>query len=96
MIANCRIRIENGMTMDITNLMTPAFLVDLPKLKTNIRNRNERTRRHGVGLRPHVKTHITTEIARMQIQDETAGITVSTLAEARFYQKNGWWTTGGR
>jgi len=75
--------------MDITNLMTPAFLVDLPKLKSNIRAMKERARTHGVHLRPHVKTHKTAEIARLQLPNEASGITVSTLAEASFYQKAG-------
>ena len=75
--------------MKIEELKTPAFLVDLPKLKTNIRNMQARARMHDVRLRPHVKTHKTAEIARMQIQDEASGITVSTLAEARFFQKSG-------
>jgi D-serine deaminase-like pyridoxal phosphate-dependent protein len=75
--------------MKIEELKTPAFLVDLPKLKANIESMKERARLHGVALRPHVKTHKTAEIARMQIQDEAAGITVSTLAEARFFQKAG-------
>jgi D-serine deaminase-like pyridoxal phosphate-dependent protein len=75
--------------MKIEELITPAFLVDLPKLKTNIRNMEARARRHGVHLRPHVKTHKTAEIARMQVPDEASGITVSTLAEARFFQKAG-------
>ena len=75
--------------MRIEELKTPAFLVDLPKLKSNIRNMQERVRRHGVRLRPHVKTHKTAEIARLQIPDEACGITVSTLAEARFFQKAG-------
>jgi len=44
---------------------------------------------HGVALRPHVKTHKTVEIARLQIPESAAGITVSTLAEARFYQNAG-------
>lgn len=75
--------------MRIEELKTPAFLVDLPKLKTNIRNMQERARMHGVHLRPHVKTHKTAEIARLQIPDAGCGITVSTLAEARFFQKAG-------
>jgi len=49
----------------------------------------ERARLHGVCLRPHVKTHKTAEIARMQTPQEASGITVSTLAEARFFQKAG-------
>lgn len=75
--------------MKLEELKTPAFLVDLPKLKSNIRNMKERVRKQGVTLRPHVKTHKTVEIARMQVPEDTAGITVSTLAEARFYQNAG-------
>jgi len=75
--------------MKIEELKTPAFLVDLPKLIINIRNMQERARKHGIRLRPHVKTHKTAEIARLQTPDEACGITVSTLAEARFFQKAG-------
>ena len=75
--------------MKIDELKTPAFLVDLPKLKINIRAMQGRARKHGVRLRPHVKTHKTAEIARLQIADEASGITVSTLAEAHFFQKAG-------
>jgi D-serine deaminase-like pyridoxal phosphate-dependent protein len=75
--------------MDLTQLMTPAFLVDLPRLKNNIQNMLARAEKNGVHLRPHVKTHKTAEIARMQVPNEASGITVSTLAEARFFQKAG-------
>jgi D-serine deaminase-like pyridoxal phosphate-dependent protein len=75
--------------MKIKDLKTPAFLVDLSKLKSNIRKMKDRARLHGVALRPHVKTHKTVEIARLQIPEDAGGITVSTLAEARFYQKAG-------
>jgi D-serine deaminase-like pyridoxal phosphate-dependent protein len=75
--------------MNVDDLKTPAFLVHLPKLMTNIRRMKARARKHHVSLRPHVKTHKTVEIARMQVPEETSGITVSTLAEAQFYQKAG-------
>ncbi len=75
--------------MNITNLNTPAFLIDLSKLKTNVQKMKVRAQSHNVTLRPHVKTHKTAEIARMQTSAEAPGITVSTLAEARFYQKSG-------
>ncbi|MBT8368450.1 MAG: alanine racemase, partial [Deltaproteobacteria bacterium] len=75
--------------MIITDLITPAFLIDLPKLKSNIRRMKERAQNNDVTLRPHVKTHKTAEIAKMQTTLEAPGITVSTLAEARFYQKFG-------
>jgi len=75
--------------MKIEELKTPAFLIDLPRLKANIQMMKKRAQKNSVTLRPHVKTHKTVEIARMQTSAEAPGITVSTLAEARFYQKAG-------
>jgi D-serine deaminase-like pyridoxal phosphate-dependent protein len=75
--------------MKIEELKTPAFLIDLPGLKTNIQMMKKRAQANNVTLRPHVKTHKTAEIAGMQTTPEAPGITVSTLAEARFYQRSG-------
>jgi D-serine deaminase-like pyridoxal phosphate-dependent protein len=75
--------------MKIEELKTPAFLIDLPKLKANVQMMKDRARNQSVSLRPHVKTHKTAEIARMQTAEDFPGITVSTLAEARFFQKSG-------
>jgi D-serine deaminase-like pyridoxal phosphate-dependent protein len=75
--------------MKIEELRTPAFLIDLPTLKHNIQQMKDRARDNKVTLRPHVKTHKSAEIAGMQTTPEAPGITVSTLAEARFYQKSG-------
>ncbi|CAB1059390.1 low-specificity D-threonine aldolase [Olavius sp. associated proteobacterium Delta 1] len=75
--------------MRIEELKTPAFLIDLPKLKANVQMMKARAQKNNVNLRPHVKTHKTAEIAKMQTAPEAPGITVSTLAEARFYQKSG-------
>lgn len=75
--------------MKLANLKTPAFLIDLPRLKENLQLMKERAQKHSVTLRPHVKTHKTAEIAAMQATPESPGITVSTLAEASFYQKSG-------
>ena len=80
---------DKDFRMKIDQLKTPAFLVDLPKLKTNIRRMQERSSKQGVRLRPHVKTHKTAEIARLQVPDKDSGITVSTLAEAQFFQRAG-------
>ena len=49
----------------------------------------EKARRLGVRLRPHVKTHKCVEAARIQTADAFAGITVSTLAEARAFAAGG-------
>jgi D-serine deaminase-like pyridoxal phosphate-dependent protein len=75
--------------MKIADLRTPAFLIDLPRLKNNIKKMQDRAQEHHVRLRPHVKTHKTAEIARLQTGAANSGITVSTLAEARFYQGAG-------
>ena len=75
--------------MNIADLKTPAFLIDFHKLETNVQRMKQRAQKNDVTLRSHVKTHKTVEIARMQISSEAPGITVSTLAEARFYQKSG-------
>jgi D-serine deaminase-like pyridoxal phosphate-dependent protein len=43
----------------------------------------------GVRLRPHIKTHKCAEIARIQTEGFDGKITVSTLAEARFFAERG-------
>lgn len=75
--------------MKLEDLRTPAFLIDLPGLKRNTSRMLERAKKLGVRLRPHLKTHKTVEIARMQMGSDGAGITVSTLAEARAFLKAG-------
>ena len=49
----------------------------------------EKARASGVAFRPHVKTHKTVEIARMQHGGALGPITVSTLAEAEFFADAG-------
>ncbi|HSR53593.1 MAG TPA: alanine racemase [Acidobacteriota bacterium] len=73
----------------LNDLRTPAFIVDLPRLKANAARMQERARRMGARLRPHVKTHKTVEAARIQTEGGFSGITVSTLAEAEFFKKAG-------
>jgi D-serine deaminase-like pyridoxal phosphate-dependent protein len=75
--------------MNITQLKTPAFLVDLERVKRNAQSMIDRAKAHDVGLRPHVKTHKTAEIARLQVGEGPKSLTVSTLAEARFFKEAG-------
>ena len=63
--------------MDALELDTPAVYVDLDALDRNIRTMQERSRRWGVKLRPHTKTHKIPEIARMQLDAGASGITVA-------------------
>jgi D-serine deaminase-like pyridoxal phosphate-dependent protein len=71
------------------DLLTPAALVDVGRLERNCARMAERTRALGVRLRPHVKTHKCPPIGRRQLRGRDGGITVSTLAEARAFARDG-------
>lgn len=71
------------------NLETPALLLDLDKLESNLAAMAERCHRLGVTLRPHVKTHKCVEIARLQRDHGARGLTVSTLYEAEVLADHG-------
>jgi D-serine deaminase-like pyridoxal phosphate-dependent protein len=63
-------------------LDTPCILICLDRLEANISRMAAITRQSGVALRPHIKTHKSVEIARMQLAAGAAGITVAKLSEA--------------
>ncbi|HLJ19253.1 MAG TPA: alanine racemase [Stellaceae bacterium] len=46
-------------------------------------------RRHGVALRPHMKTAKSAQVARLATAGQAGGITVSTLAEAEYFAREG-------
>jgi len=76
--------------MNLSDLRTPALLVDLQALRNNTGLMIDRAVSHKVKLRPHVKTHKTIEGTKFQLGDHFDAITVSTLAEARFYAEAGY------
>jgi D-serine deaminase-like pyridoxal phosphate-dependent protein len=63
--------------------------VDLDRLERNSRRMTAHARRLGTRLRPHMKTHKCVEAARIQVEGNFGGITVSTLAEARGFARAG-------
>jgi D-serine deaminase-like pyridoxal phosphate-dependent protein len=71
------------------DFQTPAFLVDRAIVRRNCEAMREKARLSGVGFRPHVKTHKSVDIGRMQHGGATGPITVSTLAEAELFAANG-------
>ena len=75
--------------MRIEDLPTPALLLDLDRLESNLRRMAERARSLGVALRPHIKTHKCVEIAERQQALGALGITVSTLYEAAVFASHG-------
>ena len=66
----------------MSELDTPALVVDLDVLAANIAAMAAIAQEAGVRLRPHTKTHKCPEIARMQVDAGAAGITVAKLGEA--------------
>lgn len=63
-------------------LDTPCLVVDLDRLEQNITEMATYARERGLALRPHVKTHKTAEIARLQRQHGVAGFTCAKIGEA--------------
>lgn len=73
---------------DLTTLPTPALLLDEAKMLANIARLRERMARLGVGLRPHLKTCKSVDVARRQLEG-AVGATVSTLREAEVFFREG-------
>ena len=75
--------------MAVNRLDTPCLLLDRAVLRRNLLAMSARMKRHGVALRPHLKTAKSAEVARLATTGEAGGLTVSTLAEARYFADNG-------
>jgi D-serine deaminase-like pyridoxal phosphate-dependent protein len=63
-------------------LDTPCLVLDLDRAEANARRLGEGAAERGVVLRPHIKTHKSVALARLQLDAGAAGITVGTLGEA--------------
>ena len=63
-------------------LATPALVIDLDLLDSNIARMAMFARDHQIALRPHAKTHKSAEIARRQIAAGALGICAAKLGEA--------------
>jgi len=68
--------------MLVSELDTPALIVDLDVMEGNLTQMADYCRRHNLRLRPHTKTHKIPELARKQIESGASGITVAKLTEA--------------
>jgi D-serine deaminase-like pyridoxal phosphate-dependent protein len=69
-------------TTSLSDLDTPAALLDEARMDRAIARMQQRMDTLGVALRPHVKTAKCLEVARRQREAGARGITVSTLKEA--------------
>jgi D-serine deaminase-like pyridoxal phosphate-dependent protein len=70
------------MKQEWMELDTPTLLLDKGILMENIRKMGDFARRNNVSLRPHIKTHKSVEIAKLQFEYGAIGITTAKLEEA--------------
>ncbi|MFB3881621.1 MAG: D-TA family PLP-dependent enzyme [Armatimonadota bacterium] len=68
--------------MLISDVDTPALLIDLGRLRSNIDRMSHLARNADMKLRPHTKTHKCVEIAKMQLDAGASGIAVAKVGEA--------------
>ncbi len=68
---------------------TPALVLDRQKLRDNIRTMQACAEQRGVAVRPHIKTHKCTHIARLQREYGAIGISAAKVSEAEALVKAG-------
>jgi D-serine deaminase-like pyridoxal phosphate-dependent protein len=68
--------------MRLSELDTPALLIDLEVMERNLARAAEYARANDLRLRPHTKTHKIPELARRQLALGAAGLTVAKVGEA--------------
>jgi D-serine deaminase-like pyridoxal phosphate-dependent protein len=68
--------------MTISDLETPALLIDLDIMENNLRKLADYSQKHRLRVRPHTKTHKIPALARKQLDLGAAGLTVAKVGEA--------------
>ncbi|HXF64850.1 MAG TPA: alanine racemase [Caldilineaceae bacterium] len=68
--------------MRVDDLDTPVLTIDLDALEENLTRYQRYYNEHGIGLRPHIKTHKTLAIAHMQMAHGAIGLTCQKIGEA--------------
>ncbi|HEX2620703.1 MAG TPA: alanine racemase, partial [Phototrophicaceae bacterium] len=75
--------------MHISDIETPALLVDIDLMQNNIQRMQDHCDSLGIAFRPHTKTHKIPEIARMQLDAGAAGIACQKVSEAEVFAAAG-------
>ena len=75
--------------MTLDDLRTPCLVLDRTILRRNIATMAAALGRHRVPLRPHMKTAKSIDVAKLALEGQSGGITVSTLAEAEYFAAHG-------
>jgi D-serine deaminase-like pyridoxal phosphate-dependent protein len=69
----------------VSDLETPAVTVDVTIMEDNIRRVQAHLARHGIGNRPHIKTHKIPAIGKLQMAAGAMGITCQKLGEVEVF-----------
>lgn len=75
--------------MRVTDLDTPALLIDKDIMLRNLKDMQDYADCRGVALRPHTKTHKSSRLALLQEKLGAKGITVAKVGEAEVMAANG-------
>ncbi len=75
--------------MLVSELETPAVVVDLDVMERNLSRMADYCRSRNIKLRPHTKSHKIPELAKRQIESGASGITVAKIGEAEVMLNSG-------
>ena len=75
--------------MDIEDLPTPSLILERAVVTRNTQRMGARMTKHGVALRPHVKTAKSVPVAKLATAGHSGAITVSTMSEAAYFLSHG-------
>ncbi len=70
-------------------LRTPCLVVDVDRVDANITRMASSAQDRGLSLRPHGKTHKSSDIAQRQLAAGAVGLTVQTVSEAEIFAAAG-------
>jgi D-serine deaminase-like pyridoxal phosphate-dependent protein len=74
--------VERWVSDRVSTVPTPALVLDAAMVRLNIERLAGYAAGHGLGVRPHTKTHKSSEIAGMQLASGAKGLTVAKVGES--------------
>jgi D-serine deaminase-like pyridoxal phosphate-dependent protein len=74
----------------MSSTTSATLWLDAAKAKANIRFMAEKAAKHGLRLRPHLKTPQSIDVARWYKEVGVTGVTVSSIAMAEYFASDGW------
>jgi D-serine deaminase-like pyridoxal phosphate-dependent protein len=75
--------------MNVSEIDTPALLLDLDVMERNIARAQAYCDEHRINFRPHMKTHKTPEIGLLQVKQGAVGLTCAKIGEAEIMAEAG-------